>query len=136
MPNFYPLIRPFLWVLDAEVAHGLALSALRAVPGWCLPFSGEDDGLETTVWGRSFSNPLGLAAGFDKHAQASSALYRLGFGFDASSCPSTKVRKPTATQSTLVVVDVVGNVDFDVVIQIGVDINVDFIVTSTSTSMD
>ncbi|MBT5240963.1 MAG: quinone-dependent dihydroorotate dehydrogenase [Rhodospirillaceae bacterium] len=81
MPNFYPLIRPFLWVLDAEVAHGLALSALRAVPGWCLPFSGEDDGLETTVWGRSFSNPLGLAAGFDKHAQASSALYRLGFGF-------------------------------------------------------
>ncbi|NKB43032.1 MAG: quinone-dependent dihydroorotate dehydrogenase [Alphaproteobacteria bacterium] len=81
MPNIYPLIRPVLWRLDAEVAHGLALSALRAAPGWCLPFPGEGDGLETTVWGRVFSNPLGLAAGFDKHAQAPSALYRIGFGF-------------------------------------------------------
>ncbi|MDG2243543.1 MAG: quinone-dependent dihydroorotate dehydrogenase [Rhodospirillaceae bacterium] len=81
MPDFYPWFKPVLWKLDAERAHRLALSALRAAPGWCLPFAGEDDGLETTVWGRSFSNPLGLAAGFDKHAQATVALYRVGFGF-------------------------------------------------------
>ena len=81
MSDFYPWIRPVLWNLDAEVAHSLALTALRRAPGWCFPFPGEDNGLETTVWGHSFSNPLGLAAGFDKHAQVTSALYRLGFGF-------------------------------------------------------
>ncbi len=81
MPDFYQWFKPVLWQLDAERAHGLALSALRAAPGWCLPFAGEEGGLETTVWGRAFSNPIGLAAGFDKHAQATAALYRVGFGF-------------------------------------------------------
>ena len=35
----------------------------------------------TTVVGLEFSNPVGLAAGFDKHAEGYEALYRMGFGF-------------------------------------------------------
>ena len=37
--------------------------------------------LETTVWGRTFPNPIGMAAGFDKHAEVISPLLRMGFGF-------------------------------------------------------
>ena len=34
-----------------------------------------------SVWGCSFSNPIGLAAGFDKHAEAYEGMLRMGFGF-------------------------------------------------------
>lgn len=81
MPNFYPWMKPFLWRLDAEKSHKLALLAVKIAPAWSLPSPGVSVGLETKVWGRVFSNPIGLAAGFDKHAEAVSALYRLGFGF-------------------------------------------------------
>jgi dihydroorotate dehydrogenase len=37
--------------------------------------------LRTTVWGLDFPNPVGLAAGFDKHAEVPDAMLRLGFGF-------------------------------------------------------
>ena len=33
------------------------------------------------MWGRKFSNPIGLAAGFDKHAQAMDGMLKFGFGF-------------------------------------------------------
>ena len=36
---------------------------------------------QVTVWGRHFSNPIGLAAGFDKHAEAYTGLLKMGFGF-------------------------------------------------------
>ena len=35
----------------------------------------------TKVWGLSFENPLGLAAGFDKHGEAYVGLFKIGFGF-------------------------------------------------------
>ena len=35
----------------------------------------------TTVWGKRFSNPLGLAAGVDKHGEAFQGMLELGFGF-------------------------------------------------------
>jgi dihydroorotate dehydrogenase len=35
----------------------------------------------TTVFGRQFFNPVGLAAGFDKHVEAVSGLFHMGFGF-------------------------------------------------------
>ncbi|KAI9347431.1 Dihydroorotate dehydrogenase [Zopfochytrium polystomum] len=41
----------------------------------------ERDLLETEVWGKKFSNPIGLAAGYDKHAEAIDALLGFGFGF-------------------------------------------------------
>lgn len=73
-------VNPFFAFLDPEVAHRLAVSA--AARGW-VPREKRPDpsilGLE--VWGRRFSNPLGLAAGFDKNAEAVEGLLAVGFGF-------------------------------------------------------
>lgn len=33
------------------------------------------------LWGKMFTNPIGLAAGFDKHAEAFSGMLKMGFGF-------------------------------------------------------
>lgn len=75
----YSLLRPALFLLDAETAHGLALGALRALP---LGGSARADGpLATTVAGLTFPNPLGMAAGFDKDAEVPDALLGVGFGF-------------------------------------------------------
>lgn len=35
----------------------------------------------TSLWGLKFQNPVGLAAGFDKHAEAIGGLLKMGFGF-------------------------------------------------------
>ncbi|XP_021300259.1 dihydroorotate dehydrogenase (quinone), mitochondrial [Herrania umbratica] len=74
------LVNPFFALLDAEVAHTLAVSA--AARGW-VPREKRPDppilGLE--VWGRKFSNPIGLSAGFDKNAEAVEGLLGMGFGF-------------------------------------------------------
>ena len=71
---------PALRCLDPERAHGFALHALSWGVG---PIRSEPDhpALGVTVLGRRFSNPIGLAAGFDKNASAGPALLRLGFGF-------------------------------------------------------
>ncbi|MXO60452.1 quinone-dependent dihydroorotate dehydrogenase [Altererythrobacter salegens] len=75
----YPLIRPALFSLDAERAHGLALAALKANP---LPVSPPRAGpLASTVAGLHFPNPLGMAAGFDKDGEVPDALLGLAFGF-------------------------------------------------------
>ncbi|XP_050367826.1 dihydroorotate dehydrogenase (quinone), mitochondrial [Argentina anserina] len=74
------LVNPFFALLDPEFAHRLGVSA--AARGW-VPREKRPDlpnlGLE--VWGRKFSNPIGLAAGFDKNAEAVDGLLGLGFGF-------------------------------------------------------
>ncbi|MBF0560938.1 MAG: quinone-dependent dihydroorotate dehydrogenase [Alphaproteobacteria bacterium] len=73
-------------LLDPEQAHWLVLMALKsglaglATHGPLAPRA-DDAILSTTVWGRTFPNPIGLAAGFDKNAEAHEALLRLGFGF-------------------------------------------------------
>lgn len=75
----YALIRPLLFRLDAERAHGLALHALAAMPR--RHGAPADGPLATQVAGIAFPNPIGMAAGFDKDAQAASGLLGLGFGF-------------------------------------------------------
>jgi dihydroorotate dehydrogenase len=76
---FERLARPFLHALDPEDAHGLALRALKFAP---LPPAPRDDTrLALRVFGLNFPNPVGIAAGFDKHAEVPDALLRLGFGF-------------------------------------------------------
>jgi dihydroorotate dehydrogenase len=89
------LIRPLLFAgVDPEAAHQQALTIL----GWlgnakaisqptgimaylaqtcCLP----DRRLEQTLWNLNFSNPIGLAAGFDKDGVAAGVWSSLGFGF-------------------------------------------------------
>ena len=71
-------IRPALFTLDAETAHGLSLTALRAAP---LPRVTIDPALRIELAGLSFHGPLGIAPGYDKNAVAPDALLRLGFGF-------------------------------------------------------
>jgi len=76
----FDLARAVLRRLDPETAHGLTLRALR----WGLgPASAgpADPVLAIRLWQRDFSNPLGLAAGFDKNALAIGPMLRLGFGF-------------------------------------------------------
>ena len=66
--------------LDPERAHRLAVRAARlAAPFLRAP--ADDPILATTLFGRALPNPIGLAAGFDKHAECPDALLRLGFGF-------------------------------------------------------
>jgi len=69
---------PLLRLMDAEAAHALALRALEAGLGG--QAGADDPALEIRAMGLRFSNPIGLAAGFDKNAVAVQALLRLGFG--------------------------------------------------------
>jgi len=81
----YRLIRPWLFRLDAERAHGLTLQTIRLagnlpglsgfVRGW---FNGPDRMVE--VFGLKFNNPVGLAAGYDKDGLGWRGLACLGFG--------------------------------------------------------
>ncbi len=74
--------KPFKSLLNLvkpETAHNLAISALQYLP-FCFPKVVVPD-CSITVWNQKFSNPLGLAAGFDKNAEALTALSRFGFGF-------------------------------------------------------
>ena len=74
----YSLIRPLLFRLDAETAHGLALAALKLMPRPPATASGP---MAIRVAGIDFPNPLGMAAGFDKDGAVPDALLGLGFGF-------------------------------------------------------
>jgi dihydroorotate dehydrogenase len=71
-----PLLRP----IDPERAHDLALRGLRLGLAGRAAIA-DDPALGVEVLGRRFSNPIGLAAGFDKNAVAVPALTHLGFGF-------------------------------------------------------
>jgi dihydroorotate dehydrogenase len=78
-PALASLLTPLLRLIDAETAHGLALRALRL--GLAGSAEVSDPRLAVHAMGLSFRNPLGLAAGFDKNAEALEPLARLGFGF-------------------------------------------------------
>ncbi|MEJ5217620.1 quinone-dependent dihydroorotate dehydrogenase [Cognatishimia sp. D5M38] len=71
---------PLLYRFDPETAHGLAIKSLQlgvaASPGLVT-----SPRLRTNVAGLDLANPLGLAAGFDKNAEALLGLSRAGFGF-------------------------------------------------------
>ena len=72
------LARPLLYALDPEDAHRLAIKLLHVAP---LPPAAPDDArLATRVFGLNFPNPVGIAAGFDKHAEIADALLRAGVG--------------------------------------------------------
>ena len=80
MSLFHWLGVAFLRRLDAETAHDLGIRALRAGlgPRQSAP---DDPVLATEIAGLKLPNPVGLAAGFDKHAQVHGAMLRAGFGF-------------------------------------------------------
>jgi dihydroorotate dehydrogenase len=71
--------RPLLRLLDPEDAHRLAIRALKIPP--FVKLVADDPCLAVRAFGLNFPNPVGMAAGFDKHAEVPDALLRLGFGF-------------------------------------------------------
>lgn len=81
-------MRPLLFSLDPEAAHHLAIAicrklnnspTLQAIAKSAFYYS--DSRLSQTIWNLKFENPVGLAAGFDKNAEAIGAWSNLGFGF-------------------------------------------------------
>jgi dihydroorotate dehydrogenase len=82
------LLRPLLFKLDPEKVHHLTTTALKSA--YKLPlaksisrslFQLNDPRLERKVFGLTFPNPVGLAAGFDKDARMIDEFAELGFGF-------------------------------------------------------
>jgi len=79
----YAFLRPLIFRLDPERAHGFAMAAARALH-WTTSRSHrilEEPSLSQNLWGLHFPNPIGLAGGFDKSAEAPHAWAALGFGF-------------------------------------------------------
>ncbi len=73
-------LMPGLMVLPPEIAHALTIRALEA-GFYPHDTSAPDPRLQVTVWGQTFPNPLGIAAGFDKDARVPDAVLKLGCGF-------------------------------------------------------
>ncbi len=87
MSWFYrAVVRPALFARDSEEVHNFTLRALeqisrREVCCEALNAAYSAPGLPVEVFGLHFPNPVGLAAGMDKHAAAVPAWEALGFGF-------------------------------------------------------
>jgi dihydroorotate dehydrogenase len=75
----FAAVRPFLHGLDPEAAHALTLKGLALLPPRAP--GADDPRLRAEAFGRTFPNPVGLAAGFDKGADVPDAMLGLGFGF-------------------------------------------------------
>ncbi|XP_029310236.1 dihydroorotate dehydrogenase (quinone), mitochondrial isoform X1 [Cottoperca gobio] len=67
-------------IVGAETAHVLAVKMIGL---GLIPLNRYQDpaSLEVNVLGLKFKNPIGIAAGFDKHGEAVDGLYKVGFGF-------------------------------------------------------
>ena len=78
----FSVLRPFLFNLDPETAHDLAIKSLKFNFFPRSMFEVQDEEmLKIKLLGKIFPNPIGLAAGFDKSAEAYNSLLNLGFGF-------------------------------------------------------
>lgn len=84
----YNLIRKVLFQVEPEKVHYMVMKRLQNA--YSMPllrgllkklFLIKDTSLQRTLWGITFPNPVGLAAGFDKDAKFTDALACLGFGF-------------------------------------------------------
>jgi dihydroorotate dehydrogenase len=78
--DHYSVIGPLLQLLPPEAAHRVAIRALSLNLPWPAA-EADDEILNIALWNLRFSNPIGMAAGFDKGAEAYNGLLRLGFGF-------------------------------------------------------
>jgi dihydroorotate dehydrogenase len=78
----FSFLRPYIFGLDPEVAHDLAIKSLKInfVPKSFFKIEGEEI-LNTELFKKKLKNPIGLAAGFDKSAEVYNSLFKLGFGF-------------------------------------------------------
>jgi dihydroorotate dehydrogenase len=78
----FSLLRPYIFTLDPEAAHDLAIKSLKFnfIPKSFFQVKNEDM-LSTELFKKKLKNPVGLAAGFDKSAEVYNSLFKLGFGF-------------------------------------------------------
>ena len=78
----FSIFRPYIFSLDPEVAHDLAIKSLKfnILPKNIFNVENEEL-LETTLLKQKVPNPIGLAAGFDKSAEVYNSLFKLGYGF-------------------------------------------------------
>jgi len=83
----YPLFRRFLFLFPAEGVHYFAMNCFKVISilglkrNFSKHFSKKFPSLAKVIFGVSFNNPVGLAAGFDKNACYLDELEALGFGF-------------------------------------------------------
>ena len=76
----FNIIRPLIFKFSPEVAHSLAIKALKLNNiSYTKPI--DNHILETTFCEKKLSSPIGVAAGFDKNAEVYNPLFNLGFGF-------------------------------------------------------
>ena len=78
----YSIFKPYIFSLDPEVAHDLAIKSLKfnVLPKSIFNVE-EEELLETKLFNEKLPNPIGLAAGFDKSAEVYNSLFKLGYGF-------------------------------------------------------
>ena len=78
----FSILRPFLFNLDPETVHDLAIKSLKFnyLPKKMFEVENEQI-LNIELLGKNFPNPIGLAAGFDKSAEVYNSLLKFGFGF-------------------------------------------------------
>ena len=78
----FSILKPFLFGLDPETAHDLAIKSLKLnfIPKKMFDVEDEEI-LNVNLLGKNFPNPIGLAAGFDKSAEVYNSILKLGFGF-------------------------------------------------------
>ena len=78
----FSLLRPYIFGLDPEVAHDLAIKSLKfnIIPKSFFQVD-EEEMLKIELFKKKLKNPIGLAAGFDKSAEVYNSLFKLGFGF-------------------------------------------------------
>tara|TARA_Y100000996_G_scaffold405078_1_gene379839 strand:+ start:1639 stop:2685 length:1047 start_codon:yes stop_codon:yes gene_type:complete len=74
--------RSFIFKVDPEIAHNLAINSLKFnfLPN-LFKENKEDTFFRTTLFGKTIDNPIGMAAGFDKNAEVFNQLFKIGFGF-------------------------------------------------------
>ena len=80
MSGIHDLASRLLHTVDPEEAHGLTIKGLKYGLG-PRPVEADDPILATSLAGLALPNCIGLAAGFDKNAEAPNAMLRAGFGF-------------------------------------------------------
>ncbi|MDC3043156.1 quinone-dependent dihydroorotate dehydrogenase [Candidatus Pelagibacter sp.] len=76
----FNLIRPFIFKFSPEVAHSLAIKALKLNQIPAIDKTTRVT-IQTKFLNKTLNSPLGVAAGFDKNAEVYNPLYKLGFGF-------------------------------------------------------
>ncbi len=81
--SLYSLVKPLLFCFNPESAHNLAIKTLSFAPKFSNLLSNNKSysNLQQNLFGYHFDNPIGLSAGFDKNAEAITALHGFGFGF-------------------------------------------------------